>query len=226
MNLYFLVEGRRTEMAVYPAWMKYLLPEYIRVETMEEVVDNHYILMSGFGYPNLLFHIGNAVADIQRSGKISYLIICVDSDDQNVKKRENEIFYYMKSQELETNGFVSKVIVQKRCIESWFLGNKSLKKEGKGTIFEEYFSHYDVFHKDPEEMKKPDDYKGSIGNYHTSYLCALFRIHNMFYSKKHPYAVCREEYLRELVHRAETSCDLGTLRHFLKLCKKIKEETR
>ena len=31
MNLYFLVEGRRTESKVYPRWLSYLLPEYRQV---------------------------------------------------------------------------------------------------------------------------------------------------------------------------------------------------
>lgn len=37
MNLYFLVEGKRTERKVYPAWLAYLLPELKQVKNYDEV---------------------------------------------------------------------------------------------------------------------------------------------------------------------------------------------
>ena len=39
MNLYFLVEGRRTERWVYPAWLGYLLPHFTRVDRFDAVRD-------------------------------------------------------------------------------------------------------------------------------------------------------------------------------------------
>ncbi len=32
MNIYFLVEGKRTERKVYPAWLSYILPELKQVQ--------------------------------------------------------------------------------------------------------------------------------------------------------------------------------------------------
>lgn len=41
MNIYFLVEGKRTERKVYPAWLAYLLPELQRVQSYDEVFISH-----------------------------------------------------------------------------------------------------------------------------------------------------------------------------------------
>jgi hypothetical protein len=47
MNLYFLVEGKRTEKKVYPAWLAHLLPELQRVQNYDQVNQNNYYLFSG-----------------------------------------------------------------------------------------------------------------------------------------------------------------------------------
>lgn len=62
MNLYFLVEGRRTEAKVYPKWLSHLLPHFSRVERFNEVDDKNYFLISGEGNPSILdVHLPNAI---------------------------------------------------------------------------------------------------------------------------------------------------------------------
>ncbi|MEM0999584.1 MAG: hypothetical protein AAGN35_21180 [Bacteroidota bacterium] len=53
MNLYFLLEGKRTEPKVYPNWLKVLLPQYSRVAVADEARANNYYMILGFGYPSL-----------------------------------------------------------------------------------------------------------------------------------------------------------------------------
>jgi len=225
MNLYFLVEGRRTEAIVYPEWLKFLLPDFRRVEFLSEVSDKNYILMSGYGYPNLLYHIDNAVRDIKRSGKFSYLVICIDADDQPVKMREREVLSFIKEKNYDLENLKIRVIVQKKCIESWFLGNWNLKKEPGGAELRSFFSYYDIFSFDPEEMEKPLWYRGSVGNFHVDFLCRLFEANGRYYSKKRPFAVCAREYFSVLENRATRTYDLGTLRHFLRLCGEIRDKS-
>lgn len=52
MNLYFLVEGRRTEKKVYRAWIHHVFPDLHEATTIEEVESNHFFLISGDGYPS------------------------------------------------------------------------------------------------------------------------------------------------------------------------------
>jgi len=54
MNVYFLVEGRRTEKKIYPKWLSHLVPELTKVDFFEDVKEFNYKLFSGFGFPHLL----------------------------------------------------------------------------------------------------------------------------------------------------------------------------
>jgi hypothetical protein len=54
MNIYFLVEGRRTEKKVYPKWISILLPELSEVKNVFLVRNNNYLVFSGNGFPSLL----------------------------------------------------------------------------------------------------------------------------------------------------------------------------
>lgn len=75
MNLYFLVEGKRTERKVYLKWLSYLLPRFSQVDKFDEVVDRNYFLVSGEGYPALLEqHLPNAVHDFNRVPSYSLIL--------------------------------------------------------------------------------------------------------------------------------------------------------
>ncbi len=64
MNLYFLVEGKRSERRLYPAWLATLLPEHRRVENVQDAAINNYYLISGEGYPSILgVHLPRAIKD-------------------------------------------------------------------------------------------------------------------------------------------------------------------
>ena len=45
MNIYFLVEGNRTEKKIYPQWLTYLVPKLKRVKYHDEVTSNNYYLI-------------------------------------------------------------------------------------------------------------------------------------------------------------------------------------
>ena len=46
MNLYFLVEGRRTEKKVYPKWLSVLLPQINEVKFPHEITQNNFYIFS------------------------------------------------------------------------------------------------------------------------------------------------------------------------------------
>ena len=53
MNLYFLVEGAKTEMKVYPKWLSHLIPELTQVASLSDVNDNNFYMLSGGGVPQI-----------------------------------------------------------------------------------------------------------------------------------------------------------------------------
>ncbi len=79
MNLYFLVEGRRTEKKVYRAWIHHVFPNLHEAATIEEVESNHFFLIHGGGYPSYCSRIPAALKDIIQHGLINHFFICVDT---------------------------------------------------------------------------------------------------------------------------------------------------
>ncbi len=64
MNVYMVVEGRRTEPKVYPAWLSLLKPDFKRVDSPKLMTGNSYYLFSACGIPAIYNHIVNSVKDI------------------------------------------------------------------------------------------------------------------------------------------------------------------
>ncbi len=88
MNIYFLVEGNSTERKIYPKWLEYLIPNLVRVRYHDQVKDNNYYLISGEGYPRILYDgLENAVDKISEAIRYDYLVICVDVDEESVDER-------------------------------------------------------------------------------------------------------------------------------------------
>lgn len=77
MNVYILVEGKRTEKKVYPAWLSILTPHLKKVNIAGDVSDDNYYLISGEGYPSLLSHLKNAIDEVNEISKFRYLVLCL-----------------------------------------------------------------------------------------------------------------------------------------------------
>jgi len=92
MNLYFLVEGKQSERKVYPAWLDYILPELQRVESCDDVNEKNYYLISGEGYPSLIYDfIPRSIAEVNSNGKYSYFVVCLDAEKNTVAELKTEI---------------------------------------------------------------------------------------------------------------------------------------
>jgi hypothetical protein len=120
MNIYFLVEGKRTEMKVYPKWLSYLVPKLKRVNAFQNVESNNYYIFSGNGFPSLLDnHLRNCIEDINSIKKYDYFVICLDADEQNIQQCKQEILDFMISEKLALNPNVQfEIIVQNKCLET------------------------------------------------------------------------------------------------------------
>ncbi len=222
MNLYFLVEGKRTESKVYPKWMEYLLPELKRVENYRDVDNNNYYLVSGGGYPSIYNHLKNAIKEVNSIQKYDYLILCLDADESTVSERFQQInnFIEKKGLKLRNSGF--KIIVQNRCLETWFLGNRVVyPRQPKRKTFREYSKFYNVSIDDPELMKLYKGFK-SISFFHYSYLKEMLLERNIKYTKNMPRAVTEPPYIDQLIARVEDTEHLQSLKDFFDFCNSIR----
>ena len=121
-----------------------------------------------------------------------------------------------------------KLIVQNRCIETWFLGNRKVytRNPQKNHSFIEYSNFFNVSQNDPELMKKIENYEGSISNFHVTYLKTMFNERgNMTYSKSNSIEVQRVSCLNELIKRIKDEpTHLITFTNFIEFCSKIRRE--
>lgn len=217
MNVYILVEGSRTEMQVYPAWLSIIAPNLIRVERVEEISNNNYFLFSGCGIPSIYKHISNAVADINKINacgkiKIDYLLVCLDTEQEDRKYILNRIEEQLQFDDRGIADFQLRVFEQKVCMETWFLGNRKIfKKNPQDVVFQNLIRFYNVSVNDPEEMANGNKERCTTkAQFHSCYLKAMLRERNVTYSKNDPSVVCTSTYLNELIGRCQSTEHLKT----------------
>lgn len=226
MNIYFLVEGKTTERKVYPAWLAYLLPELHRVQSYDEVDKNNYCLFSGEGNPSIIYqHLPNAIEDIRSIGKYNYFVICLDAEESSVNDVREEVDSFLQYEKIEMGNTQMIMIVQNRCIETWFLGNKKIyTRNPQSDSLLYYTRYYNVETDCPEKMGKYQNFN-THAQFHEAYLKALFEEKRISYSKKNPGAVLQEYYLQELRKRIEAQPEhLPSFQYFIEFCKMIKSQ--
>jgi len=226
MNLYLIVEGGETELQAYPKWLSYTLPQLSQVEDYRAVSQNNYYIFSGGGIPSMYNHIVNAIKDINAIKKYTYFIICVDSEQASVEQRKEKILDFIKAEGVAlVDSCELKFVIQHRCIETWFLGNRKVyKRNPQGEKFKAYSSFYNVETNDPELMKKYAGFKLTT-HFHQSYLREMLKEYNIRYTKSNPKAVLKETYFDEIVKRTlDEPTHLGSFSDFMALIEEIKEK--
>ncbi len=224
MNLYFLVEGKRTEKKVYPKWISHIIPELNEVKYAFEASDNNFYIFTGNGYPSLLNnHLKNSIAEVNELN-FDYLVLCLDADDIGVFKREKEVEKFISEENLKLNSASLVIIVQDKCIESWFLGNRKVYSAQPNSVeLRKYNEFYNVKVDDPEMMPLIGGVD-SIGAFHHDYLKEMLKERNIQYSKRKPNGVIEKTYLEQLIQRNNNTRHLASFGSFLSFCHKLKKE--
>lgn len=228
MNLYFLVEGRSTEKKVYPKFIDHFIGTTLeRVNQFDQVEENNYFLISGNGYPRILSDVlKNSIQDINSIAKYNYLVICIDADNNKFEERQEEVDKYLakfKAENIELNDSCEIVlIVQNRCIETWFLGNEKIYKTNpQSSHLKTYQDHFNVKDYDPELMPVHNDFE-TYANFHFIYLREMLLERNVRYSKNYPRDVAEPHYLDELVKRCNNKRHLKSFKKFYDFCIMVK----
>jgi len=223
MNWYFLVEGK-TERRIYPQWISYLMPHLSRINSPGDAQNNNYYLISGGGFPSLLDnHLADSIADINACGNYDWLILALDADFLSISERMKEVYDFITDKNLTLHNCTLEIIVQNRCIETWFLGNQKVYSRNP-TLKEliDFIRFYNVSDCDPELMDKPSTFEGTLSDYHYEYLKQMLFFKNIRYSKTKPYEVGKAYYIEELKKRLEkTPTHLSSLKKFFDLCDSI-----
>lgn len=219
MNLYMLVEGKRTEKKIYPQWLLHTVPQLTRVTQPQDAISNNYYIISGNGYPSILTHTKQAVETINGLGGLyDFFAVIVDSEDVGVETRRKEISDAIESVgiNLPVNTFV---IVQNYCIETWLLGNKKfIQPNPTLPELKDCMDFYNVRLNDPEEMDKPAWHTGTKASFHDYYLDKIFRGRTggrLVYNKTTPGEATKKHYLNSLVKRHSSDRHISTFGELL-----------
>jgi hypothetical protein len=206
MSYYLLVEGRRTEMMVYPAWLNILAPNLKKATSVTEVTNkgDYYYIFSGLGMPHLLDRVlPSAIADVEANSAFTELVVVVDSEGISEEELSNEI--YLRFEEFKIRkDIILTIIIQNICIETWLLANKKMYSANtQCEVLRGYREHHDCCVLDPEDMKATPKSltAGSVSDFHFDYVRRIFREKNLVYTKRTPANVCERHYVNQIINR-------------------------
>lgn len=245
MNFYFVFEGK-TEPIVYKKWLSVLLPDLTEVDSFDAVNQNNYYYESDMGVPSCYRVAANAIQEINDFPKYNYLVLFTDADRFTVAEKKAEADEQIKL-ELKDKPFQTlpkncqlEIIVQKVCIETWFLGNRNffVRHPQHNEVLKEYIKYFDVSQSNPEELasefvQDEENSKDIFGYktkalFHEGYLREIFKERssalkgNFSYSKSRPREVQEKYYLGQLRARIAANSDhLLSFQEFINFCLKI-----
>lgn len=217
MNFYIVVEGDKTEMSVYPAWLSILAPTYTQIENAFDVDENNYYIFNGGGIPYIYKHVKNAVLDINSingkgEARYDYLLVCLDTEEESRDYILGRINDELQSNDVKLQDAELVVFEHKVCMETWFLGNQSVFKDNpQNTEYLEYLKYYNVGLDNPEQMGNMDPNRfATTAKFHLRYLKRMLEERNMTYSKNNTEDVQQRAYLLQLTKRYEETGHIAT----------------
>ncbi len=214
MNYYIIVEGKRSEKIIYPKWINYLNPNLREVSNIDELEDNCFYLISGFGYPYYLQIIDSAIMDMNIYNNINKLVIAVDSENLTYNEKLNQIQTHIAGRLVKDRVII---IIQHYCIETWALGNKIIiRRHPQDSILKSYLRYFNVIHKDPEQMESIDPIEMNRAKFTHTYLKRALneRYRNLSYTKNNPEVVIHEKYIKRIIERYKTTNHIQSFGQF------------
>jgi len=242
MNLYFIFEGK-TEEITYKKWLSFLLPEFKEVKNVDEARGNNYFYYSDIGIPDCYSLIATAIQEINIYKNYDYLVLFIDADNLSVDEKLMEAEQFIQ-EHLQKEAYKNlpkncqlRIIVQKVCIETWFLGNlKFIKNNPQSELIKSYLEFFDVRKNCPEELVNSIDDKARLifgdipkAQIHHKYLRECFKEHtirknqSLSYQKTKPIEVIEQYYFNELIKRIEKyPTHLKSFQNFINFIQQIK----
>lgn len=226
MNLYFILEGEKTEILLYPKWISYILPDYSQVDFENQVNKNNFYIFSGGGIPSIYNHTVNAIKNINDNPVFDRLIVCLDGEEIGTQGRIKELTDYIeKSKVILNKNCKLEFVVQNICVETWFLGNRKIvKRNPNGILLKEFKKYYDITTNDPESLDLYVGYRNKA-HFHYSYFREILKEHyNLVYKKSQPKVVLEKTFFDELEIRINETDHLPSFKQLITLLYEIKSK--
>lgn len=215
MNIVVVTEDSKGGKQIYEKWIAFVNSNLSLVSSIDEIIDDNYTVIAGFGSPYYFEIIKGAIADINEVNNVDRLVIAVDSEDFTREEKLDEITRILDGIECSAEIIV---IIQHFCIEAWLLGNRKVYSRSPSTErYQKYHRHFDLTINDPEEM--PGCISGDIprAKLAEAYLRAIFneKYHNLTYTKSNATAVTNKAYFSQVRKRTEDTGHIDSFNLFL-----------
>jgi hypothetical protein len=216
MNVYVVVEGRVVEKEVYTVWIPQVNGALSPVPTVADVAANHFVIVSGLGYPFYFQIIDSALEDVTADGTFDRLVICVDSEDMTLAQKHAEISNHVNSKGYGQIDY--RVVVQHFCFETWALANRKMARpQPHDEVLREYRRIYNVMKLDPEGLPPLPAENLNRSQFAEKYLRRTIhdRNRNLTYSKRNPEAVTHKSFFPEVCKRMNETGHIQSFGAFL-----------
>ncbi len=213
MKLGVVVEGRRSEHAVYRSWIPLLNPalRFRSYTSFHDLESGEFTLISGEGYPQYLEIIRDAAIEADEVGDLDRLVVAVDSETMSLEEKREEMVSFLGT--LGTIRTPVRLIIQHFCLECWALGNRKIvRRSPLSAEVRRFRKIHDVLQLDPADLPPiPPRNRAQLAEV---YLRALLleRYRNLSYSKRDPGPVATEAWLTQLRLRWEETGHIASIR--------------
>lgn len=200
MNIYVTVEGV-VERRVYAHWIPLVNPILSRVNYIDEVASENFLLISGGGYPQYFEVIEAAIDDVNQFPVFDRLVVSVDSEEMEQAEKFDEIESFIASRHCRVQIVI---VVQHFCFETWALGNRLIiRPNPQLSRLARYRGIFNVRNSDPEMLPALPQEDLNRSQFAERYLRAALndRFRNLTYSKANPEALLHDSYFNQVRNR-------------------------
>ena len=200
---------------IYKSWVPQVNPGITYVESIFDVTNNNFTIISGYGYPQYFSIIEGVIQDINDRGNIDRLVIAVDSEEKSYLDKLKEI-----TARIDANSCTARVIplIQHFCIETWGLGNRRICPANPNQPrLRDFKAVFDVRTRDPELLPGYPRFKLNRAQFAEAYLNACLHCigSHLSYNKANPKPLCTPGYFREVRLRCVDYGHIKSFTHFL-----------
>lgn len=202
MNIYVIVEGEKATKKIYQHWIAYTNSRLTPVDDLRNFKEENYFIFAGHGQSEFPDKVKKAIEDVNNISVIDRLVVGIDSEDKDYDEKLAEVRGWVNQQKCRVE---VRYIIQHFCLETWFLGNKTLfRKAPQDAELLRYINLFDIRAADPECLPANSQEGLNRAKFAYRYLRAGIRdVHSnrKCYSKSNPGIVLESGFFSQVKER-------------------------
>lgn len=214
MNYYVVVEGEMGAKKIYEHWIPYVNATLKKVDDLERLKNDNFIVFHAFGNPFYFNVIENAIQDVNDNPGIDKLVIAVDSEELSYQEKLLELNNFLSARDCRAG---ISLIIQHFNFEAWALGNsKLIRRAPHLERLRKYKKFYDVRIRDPEGLPAFPEEGLKRARFAKKYLRLAFneRHRNLTYKENRPETIAHPKFFDQLKRRLQEKNHIVSFQDF------------